>query len=111
MSSYNGPSLADLLVMVPDLLPRYILPQSLNQYAEIKDLRLVSKEVGAIVLRTVTSCSIKLGKSPCLPSEQVAALLKDTHLQSMEVTVDLSKGMMVCPLESLAQSENLAFCA
>lgn len=92
MTSHDSPTLADLLVMVPNLLPNYILPLWGSSSKSIKKLRRVSKEIGEIAETLLTSCKIQLGPYAMFAVDRVVKLVRHSRLESMKVTVNVLEG-------------------
>lgn len=71
----------DVLAMVPNLLPSYLLDLWPTRGAGMRALRLVSREVGCIALREITSYNLTLGEWQNPNVEEVALLLGCAQLK------------------------------
>lgn len=95
MSSSNGHALPNLMATLPDFLPSYVL-SSCSEWPcasdGIQELRLVSKEIGAIAETAITACTLEVGGDPCIAPERVAQLVRSARLNHLTVTVKLSEG-------------------
>lgn len=98
--SCDGPTLADILVIVPHLLGCHVLGAWPTRGKGIRALRLVNKELGCKALTAVTSCSVSLGDPTAEPTaQQVVTLFSQAQLQTLEViiTIPPGKGIIGCP--------------
>lgn len=91
----RGPSLSDVLVQVPVLLPLLLTECSANFGARdemMRDLRLVSKDTSITVMREVTQCSVQLGEGAFPNPAQVIRLMQYSKLQSLHITINTTSG-------------------
>lgn len=80
-------TLVDVLSMVPDLLPCHLLNLWPSRNAGIRVLRLVSKEVGSIALRSVKSCAFTLGQWQKPDPKKVVSLIAGAQLDSLQLRI------------------------
>lgn len=92
MPLHESPTLADLLVIVPDLLPSHILTQWRSPAKGTRDLRLVSKEVASITESAIKACKVQLGHRTRLSAQQAVRLVKQARLKRMVVEVEVQEG-------------------
>lgn len=85
-------TLAEVLSMVPDLVPLHILNLWSSRGKGIRVLRLVSKEVGSIALRSVTSCAVTLGEWTESDHEELGFLIRGAHLNSLQLNMETFPG-------------------
>lgn len=95
----SSPTLADLMVMLPQLHPRQLAH---TNTATLKQLRLVSSEIGSIALTAVTSCEVHLGEGRPSPSpEDLVKLISGANLRQLKVVVIVKAGG--CGVESVKE--------
>lgn len=84
----NGPSLFELMTMLPALHPRNLLQESL---VTLKQLRLVSKDIGFAAQTAVTSCEVNLGEgAPSPNAQQMSKLVAGAQLQGLHIIMHVS---------------------
>lgn len=83
----SNTTLIDVMYTVLDLLPSYVLEMWKSDGAGIRDLRLVSKEIGVIALRAVTSCKLTLAKWKKPDPVAVAVLVAGAQLETLELHI------------------------
>lgn len=89
--SMQGPALPDLMLMLADLLPTHLL---CNEKGVVKQLRLVSKDVGSIALTAVTSCELHLGEGADFANtQQLVGLLAGAKLQDLKINLNVTSGV------------------
>lgn len=88
----DEPTLPCILTMVPDLLPRYLLQVWPTTGMSIRQLRLVSKEVGRIALTAVRKCSVDINFLDFPTPEQAVSLFGNARLDSLEVNAIFTVG-------------------
>lgn len=88
----SGPKLSDLTAAVPDLMSGYILKEWRPTAYGIKQLRLVSKDWGAVALTAVSRCNLNLGGCCDIAAEKLAKLVSEGQLQSLKVNLHTSEG-------------------
>lgn len=81
----------DVFATVPQLLESCLEYDS-AQHAEIRLLRLVSKDVGCAALTAVTRCALQLGERAPLQPQTVVRLLSSAQLESLSVTLIVTSG-------------------
>lgn len=84
--------LSDLIAAVPDLLSGHILKQWRSTTYGIQQLRLVSKDLGAVALTSVSRCRLNLGGRCDIAAEKLAKLVRLGQLQSLKVNLRTSEG-------------------
>lgn len=86
----DGPTLADLMSLLPDLQPRHLL---LTKGISVKQLRLVSRELCIMACEAITSCEVDLGEGGSSPSpQQLVRLMAGAQLLKLKVTVNIMSG-------------------
>lgn len=93
MTTGRATTLADVLMMVPDLHPQHLAS---TKVITIKQLRRVCKSVCSAAQSTVQSFSFPAGLTPWLESSRAVRLLQGTELKQLTVTVTLASGEWVC---------------
>lgn len=79
---------------VPHMLES-CLCASLSRGADIRTLRLVSKDLARIALRAVRKCLVQLGEGACPDPQQLTQLMGTTILRSMDLVVIIRAGECV----------------
>lgn len=83
-------TLTDLMVMLLDLHPARLVQ---SKVSTIKNLRLVSKEVGSIVLTAVRSCEVYLGGRGHSPdAQQLVRLMAGMQLERLRLSLTVPSG-------------------
>lgn len=84
-------SLSHLMAILPDLHPKHL---TLSKGVTIRQLRLVSKEVGLLAQTAVTSCEVFLGMGGPSPTpQQLAKLFQNARLRELRVTIVTVSGV------------------
>lgn len=79
------------MTTIPGLHPRCLAD---TEIVRVKQLRLVSKEVGRLALSSVVSCEVHLGEGGGFPTpQQLAGLLAGVTLKQLHITVTVSSGV------------------
>lgn len=90
MSQSTHTTLADLMVMLPNLNPRLLTAPNV---ARLKHLRLVNKEVGKVALAAVKRCTVYLGHGSSEPGpHSLVLLLAGAQLEELTVNVTVESG-------------------
>lgn len=99
MASVACSTLADIFSMVPNFLHSYALPQWQTRVDGIKQLRLVSKEIGRVAAQALQNCSVDLGHDPFSNHSarvgQVARLVGRAQLRRLVVRIAVLEGEAV----------------
>lgn len=88
--SDSSPTLFDLLTMFPDLDPSILTSTNITT---IRDLRLVSREIGDLALTAVQSCTVHFGEGKNSPSpQQLVKLMAGAELHRLDVIITVMTG-------------------
>ncbi|MEW5319234.1 MAG: hypothetical protein WDW38_010399 [Sanguina aurantia] len=97
MTSSRATTLADVLIMVPDLHPQHLAS---TKVTTIQQLRLVCKSVCSAAQSTVQSFSLSAGLSPRLAPSRAVRLLQGAALEQLTMMVTLASGPKTASVSS-----------
>lgn len=94
MTLKEAHTLPDVLLVVPDLIPIFLLNLWPSRGAGIRALRLISKEVGCIAVKAITSYRIAPGDLRVPDPERLALLLGGAQLKIIGLDIVTWPGEM-----------------
>lgn len=81
-----GSDLAHTLGEVPELLLTCLTSWK-SRGLGVRELRLVSKDIGSAALQAVQSCTLQVGEGVYPDPHQMAQLMRNTHLIEVNLTI------------------------
>lgn len=96
-----APTLPDMLAIVPNLLSKCVSGHTglhgvgWSRGHHIKNLRLVSKEIGRVAMREVTRCFVQLGEGACPEPQQVVHMMSHCNLLYLGVSLTTTSGRIL----------------
>lgn len=103
----EGTNLLDLFAKVPALLETCRHAWPLQAAGIIRALRLVSKDMGPIVMRTAQSCGVQVGEGAWPNPSEVVRLMSHAVLRSMDVTILIRSGEPVFAIGGFCRTSGL----
>lgn len=87
----HAPDLLNTLGVVPDLLPSCLSSWKSNIIG-IRELRLVSRDIGSAALQAVQSCSLQVGEGAHPNPQKFARMMSLAFLKEVDLTVLITSG-------------------
>lgn len=87
----NDVNLSNIFIMVPHMLEAYMRTPC-SHGADIRSLRLVSRDMASTALKAVQWCVVQLGEGASQDLQQITRLMKGAVLRDMDLIVIVRAG-------------------